>query len=168
MDVKAVSAMHKVLFALLALVTVSVFLFSMWLSWLAPAKEKMRALVQHKEDILLQAAADAGGRYVDRQHADTVNLQAFAQTALTDIDARSADCSVVFSFVWTYRLGETTIRLLYLPADSYTAPDTGEWSLTSSSDNAWRWDGGGMLGKGYIIVERFQENWFYVEKCYPT
>lgn len=159
---------RKLLAALATFITVSLFLFT-WLPYYQVSpKEEMCTLLQTKADILFNAAVDAKGRYIDNQLADTVNLQAaFQQAGLSSIDARNDEGSANFSFSWT-NSGDTSIILLFSPSDSFLEPDSKEWNLTSASTSAWRWDGGAMMSKGYVIVERLKENWFYIEKYYPT
>lgn len=134
-----------------------------------PPKDQMRSFLQGKADILPTVVAEARGRNVYREDADTKALKsAFSATPLTAVDGRAEDGHIVFYFQWSFNYGEATVKLMYLPANAYAAPSNDGWALVAESENAWRWEGGGMAGKGYIEAERLKDCWFYVFMYYPT
>ena len=63
---------------------------------------------------------------------------------------------------------EMYIYLQYLPGDEYVPPENYGFKFVSSSENTWRWEGGGTGSRGYVNVERLRPKWFYVEMYYPT
>lgn len=133
------------------------------------SKGQMEKFLALKQTYLQQAVRDAEGRNVKREDADTGALKLmFDFPALEVLDGRSSDGSARLYFQGAFSGVETFIDLHYLPDDEYIPPEDQDWTLVSSTENAWRWEGGGMLGRGYIDVERLKPNWFYMEMYYPT
>jgi len=132
-------------------------------------KGEMKKFLALKQTYLRQAVWDASGRYVKREDADTGALKlVFDFPSLNTLDGRYSDGSACLGFQGRFGGLETFLDLRYLPDDEY-APDEDEgWVLVSASKDAGRWEGGGLLGRGYINVERLRPNWFYVETYYPT
>ena len=131
-------------------------------------KGQMKKFLALKQTYLQQAVWDANGRYVTREDADTGALKlVFDFPTLETMDGRETNGAARFSFQASIA-GETWTDLYYLPDDEYTPSEDQSWNLASASKSAWRWEGGGMGGKGYIDVERLRPNWFYVEMYYPT
>jgi len=83
-------------------------------------------------------------------------------------NARKQDKEGYASFFFDIVGPETSIELLYLPDDAYIPPEDPGWHLVSSTENSWRWEGGGVYGNGYINVECLKPKWYCVEECIPT
>lgn len=67
-------------------------------------------------------------------------------------------------FAMSYRYPEAAVTLEDLPSNAAGDGRT----LAAESENAWRWEGGGMLARGYIDAQRLAEGWFSIMKCYPA
>lgn len=174
--------MKRKLFALCkCLVVVALFIAIMVASFRqlpdqspASAKRKMKEFLSLKQTHLGPALADAHGRLVTSESADTGTLSLlFKDSPLRMLDSREApiDGHAAFMFDDSYSIGEGEVVLRYLPADKFILEDyidyLEEWHPVSSQ-NSWRWEGGGAGGEGYIKVERLQPCWFYVEAYLPT
>jgi hypothetical protein len=126
----------------------------------------MKKFLALKQTYLQQAVWDAEGRYVTREDVNTGALKlVFDFPSLKTLDGRYSDGSARLSFL---NGGETFIDLWYSPDDRYNPPKGDGWKPVSASGSIWRWEGGGMLGRGSIDVERLRPNWFYVEMYDPT
>lgn len=137
-----------------------------------PLKKEIRAFLGDKEQWLEQAVEDIGDRFIMRESADTDAIRAiFTSPSLYFVGGDNPSGSIIFYFHGG-DLGDTKIYLHYSPDDNHAldnfVSDANEWHLVSSTEKAWRWEGGGIFGRGYIDVERLRPNWFYAEIYYPT
>ena len=141
-----------------------------WALWRGEPRELMRKIVQEHQALLLESVSLSKGEYFKRENAaDRRKIPAFRIKDIRSIDGRSDDGSVAFYFPWTSSIIEGSIKLEYRPDNTFPEPYYGyDWLLVSHTEDTWRWEGGGTNGKGYVAIECFAENWFYVEEYLPT
>ena len=79
--------------------------------------------------------------------------------------------AIVFVFDWIQ--GEGFHHLEYHPSLSAEMlhpelTNDPPWQLTQKEQSIYRWEGGGMGGKGYLITEEIDPGWFLVKAYLPT
>ena len=151
---------------LLIFMIATVAIIEIWY-FLQPPREKMRAALELNPAAFTQATEAAVGRRIEEKDTSLGTIKSlFWNTGLTAIDGRGENGNVCFTFDWTYRYGEVSINLWYIPSNECAVP--ADMMLVTDNGSIQRWEGGGINNSGYIEVERFQDKWFYVEQYYPT
>ncbi|MBQ2976115.1 MAG: hypothetical protein IJE17_01345 [Clostridia bacterium] len=86
----------------------------------------------------------------------------------------SENGAICFQFSWTYQaISEGFCQLEYHPnltSETLYEEMTGRapWQLVYKEENACRWEGGAIGGKGYVVIEEIYPDWFYIEAYLPT
>lgn len=98
-------------------------------------------------------------------------LHLFKSEDIISVDGRLFPEIIWFNFRWSYYEGEKSRMLMYsgekIELDFFVSMSQ-EWTYIAESSHQWKWTGGGINGKGYIVVEELRPNWFFVDMYFPT
>ena len=140
-------------------------------------QERLGAFIDKHQNVWQQVFADASGKRVDNQSAQTAALkQVFRSSPLESVDDRNGDGRITLYLTYSHSMIiEGSVYLTYDPAfdPAQNGPvghpgDGHVWRMTQNTEGLWRWEGGAVGGKGWMQVERLRPDWYYVSCYLPT
>lgn len=108
-----------------------------------------------------------------KEHDGTIPKESYPELFITsDIQymhrSRQQE-TIILGLPHKYYSDETSVYVYYSTSSSglldfdYFIGSDDRWKSTYESDTAWRWEGGGADGNGYIYIECLLDRWYYVE-----